>query len=171
MDDVIGEVEQTLTVGDDDHGAALVADRGECGVDLGFGGGVQVGGGFVEDHDGPVAGQGTGEGDALALPHAEAVAALPNGGVPTVGELRHDVGEAGERCSVQHFVGHRLVGQRLVGQRVSPGGVADEFAQGARWQHGALRNPGELGVPLLGWHVGKVVSCAVGSDEVDVPAQ
>ena len=54
---------------------------------------VEPGGGFVEDEDGCVGGEGTGEGDTLPLSHAEFAASVEETSKKGVGALRETVGD------------------------------------------------------------------------------
>ena len=59
--------------------------RAQAGEDAGLGGGVDGGGGVVENENAGPGEEGAGQGDALALPAGEGEASLADDGVKTVG--------------------------------------------------------------------------------------
>ena len=135
-EDDVGVADGGEPVGDDDGGAAFEG-LVEGGLDGGLGGVVQGGGGFVEDDDAGLGEQQPGDGEALAFPAGEAVAALPDDGVEAVGQVGDEVGEAGAAQGVEDLLvvgggaGQAQVGaQRLVEEVPVLGDDADGLAQG-----------------------------------------
>lgn len=68
-------------------------EGGEEGVEVLAGGVVEPGGGFVEEEDGCIGGDGAGDGEALPLAHAELAAAVEEASELGVGALRQAVDE------------------------------------------------------------------------------
>ena len=95
--DAVGLHEGGDTVGDEDHGAALLV-LPEGGADLRVGLGVHCGEGVVKDHDGRALHQHPGDGHALLLTAGEGDPPLPHHGVVPQGELRHGGVHAGGGC-------------------------------------------------------------------------
>src|SRR5713226_613587 len=80
-------------VRDDERGAA--AEKAVEGIsDLQFGFGVHARGGFVEDEEAGIVGEGAGEIDELALADGERGAALVDAGADAFGERFDEIGEA-----------------------------------------------------------------------------
>src|ERR1700720_1774180 len=78
----------------DDQGGAAAQQAVEGFADLDFGFGVHAGGGFVEDEEARIVGQGAGEVDELALAYRERGAAFADGGGDAFGERAYEVGQA-----------------------------------------------------------------------------
>ena len=112
----VGEQDRRQPVGHHQHRGALGPQARQ---DLGLDGRVDRGGGVVEHQQPRAAGQRTGQGDALALSAGERHAALPQHGVPAVGECVHEPGGAGPvEHPVQRPVGHVAAHEHVVGDRL-----------------------------------------------------
>nr|WP_246006678.1 hypothetical protein [Actinomadura pelletieri] len=72
----------------DDEGGSALAGGAHCLLDVGFAFGIEVRDGFVEDEDGGVGEDGTGDGDALALSSGEAGAGFAEESVVPSGRSR-----------------------------------------------------------------------------------
>lgn len=94
-EDHVGLADGAEAVGDDNLGAA---EGAQVLFDLLFGGGVQMAGCFVQEEYGWLAGQGAGQGQALALPTGQPRTALGDHRLKIhrhVGNVTVDTGEAG----------------------------------------------------------------------------
>ena len=83
-EDEVGGADGGEAVGDHDRGPAGEG-LGQGGLDGGLGGGVEVGGGLVQDDDAGAGEEEAGDRQALALAAGEAVAALADDGVEAIG--------------------------------------------------------------------------------------
>ena len=92
--DQVGGQDGAQAVGDDDAGAPG-HDALERVLDQRFGLAVQVAGGLVQHQDARVLEDHAGQGDALLLAAAQAVAALADDGVVAVGQLGDEVVDVG----------------------------------------------------------------------------
>lgn len=132
-DDAVRDAGVGQAVADEDGGAAG-GEGLEPGVDAVFGAGVHGCGGFVEDQDGCVAVEGTGDGDALPLAAGQVVAAPPGAGergVQAVRECGDDgVGAGGGRRGVHRgvAVGVGLAEGDVLAGGQGPAGVGLRYA-------------------------------------------
>ena len=92
-EDLVGVLDRREAVGDHDRGAPGESDA-ERLLHERFGLGVEVAGGFVEDHDRRVLQQQPRDGEALLLAARQPVAALADDGVVAVGQRRDHVVDA-----------------------------------------------------------------------------
>ena len=151
-------------MGDDQDGPAGPHEGPHGLQDVGLAGGVEVGRGLVQDHQGGGGGQRPGQGQALALAHRQADPALADPGEPAVGQGGQDLrqpGGAGRRDDL--------------GRRLTPGasgrlGPHDVVQDGAGGQDGALGHPGDLLPPGRGLDTRQVGEVAVGPAYQDAPA-
>ena len=104
-------------------------------LDQGFGDGVDVGGGFIQDQDARVGQDGAGDADELALPDREVDAAFQDAGLVAIRQGADKVVGVGQAGSLLHLSG---------------GGfgyaVADVLGDGAGEEEGFLRNDAHLAV-------------------------
>ena len=86
QDDIIRMLDGGKPVGDDQHSADILhLLQRILNEDLGLG--VDIGGGFVQDHDGRLMQDGTGEAEQLPLTGGEVIAPLPDRLVQTLFQL------------------------------------------------------------------------------------
>ena len=78
--DAVGSADGAQAVGDDDGGASC-SSRSQALLDQGFGDGVDIGGGLVQDEDARVGQDGAGDADELALADGEVDAAFQDPGL------------------------------------------------------------------------------------------
>ena len=81
--DAVGAANGAETVGDDDGGAS-VEEAFEGLLDLGFGDGIDIGGGFIQDEDAGGGEHGAGYADELALAEGEIDTAFLNAGLVAI---------------------------------------------------------------------------------------
>ncbi len=74
-----------------DEGSATVQEGAQTLLHQHLGEGIDVGGGLIQDKDARVGQKRAGEGDELALAHAEVATTLANGRVVALGEARNQV--------------------------------------------------------------------------------
>ena len=77
-------------MGNEEEGATLVA-LDDALEDAALGGGIEGGGGFVEEEDGGWAQQGAGDADALGLSFTQSYAHFAERGVKAIGEVEDEV--------------------------------------------------------------------------------
>lgn len=103
-EDLICVADGGEAVGDDEAGA-VGEEAVEGFLNEFFGGGIDAGGGFVEDEDGRVFEEGAGDGDALFFADAEADAALTHVGIEKLGhEADEGVGIGGGKGSPEFVI-------------------------------------------------------------------
>ena len=142
--DLVGVADRGEPVGHDQHG--LVAHQGgQGGLEQALVGGVERGGGLVEQHDGGVLEDGAGDRDALALAARETGPALADRRVVPLGQRPDEVvglGGAGRR-------------DHLVAGGVGPA-EGDVLGHGAGEQVDVLEHDGDGVVELVGGQVAEV---------------
>ncbi len=132
--DAVGAADGAETVGDDDGGAS-VEETFEGLLDLGFGDGIDIGGGFIQDEDAGGGEHGAGDADELALAEGEIDAAFLNAGLVAI------------RQGADKIVGVGLAGDFLNLLRGGGGqAVADIFGDGAGEEEGHLGDDADLAV-------------------------
>ena len=132
--DAVGTADGAEAVGDDDGGASH-EEPIEGLLDLDFGDGVDIGGGFIQDQNAGGGEHGTGDADELALAEREIDAAFLNAGLVAI------------RQGADKIVGVGLAGDflnlLLRGIRQT---VADVLGDGAGEEEGHLRDDTDLAV-------------------------
>ena len=117
----LGAIAQDFwTMGDEEEGATLVA-LDDALEDAALGGGIEGGGGFVEEQDGGWAQQGAGNADALGLSLTQSYAHFAQRGVKAVGQVEYEVG-----CGRSEGLTHILLGSLGVAQEAV---IANRAAQ------------------------------------------
>ncbi len=101
----------------DHQGGPTLADGGDAGDDIVFGGVVDGAGDLIQREDRRISEQGTCEGDALAFPTAQAAAPVTNRGVDAVGQFGQQRAEPGVEGCLRHrrFGGARTTKSDVVG--------------------------------------------------------
>src|SRR5690606_1872115 len=102
-EDQVGGPDGAEPVRDDDRGPA-VEGLGQGLLHGGLGGGVEVGGGLVQDDDALAGEEEARDGEALALPAGQAIAALADDGVEPVREAPDEGVEAGAAQDVPQLL-------------------------------------------------------------------
>ena len=145
-DDDVGRAHRLEPVGDQEGGATA---RGleQPGLHLGLGVGVQPGRRLVEQQERGVAQDGPGDGQPLALPARQGLAAVAQHRVVAVGQRHHEVVGAGQPGG--------LLDLRAGG--AGPG-VPDVLAHRGPEQHRALHHHGDLRAQRVGLQLADVVA-------------
>lgn len=122
-EDFVGVADGTEAVGDDEAGAPG-HEAVEGGLDVGLGAGIDVAGGFIQNHQAGVGHHHAGDGEQLALALAEVAAPFGEQGVVAVGQAQDEVvgvgalggfdavGFAGFEAGVAQVVQHRIGEQK-----------------------------------------------------------
>ncbi len=147
-------------MGGHDNGAAY-GQASQAGEHVGFGGGVEVARGFVQQQQGGVLQEGAGDGDALGLAAGYAMAAFADAGEEAGGKAGREFGDAGLAGGFLNLGGGGL-----------GAGEADVVQDGAGEEGWLLADPGGELVQRLGDDVGDVGAvqedaAGVGADEAE----
>ena len=111
-------------MGDEEEGATLVA-LDDALEDAALGGGIEGGGGFVEEEDGGWSQQGAGYADALGLSFTQSYAHFAERGVKAVGKFEDEIG-SGRSEGFAHFQlgSGRVAQEEVVANRAAQEGIA-----------------------------------------------
>src|SRR5690606_18356369 len=133
--DEVGGLDRGQPVGDHQRGASRQC-FGERLLDLCFRVGVQVRGGFVQDHYAGPSQQQPGKGEPLAFPAGKAVTTLTHHRVETVGQRRDKVSSP---CPTQRLPQLLLTRLRPSQQQVSADGVVEQVPVLGHHAHGGTQ--------------------------------
>src|SRR5579885_1556648 len=145
-DDIVGSLDGRETVGDH-YGGATAQETAQALLHDQFGHGIDVGCRLVEDEDARIGQQGAGEGDELALAHAQVTPAFANGRIVAVGQLQHQF--------VQADGAGRLLDLFVCGVQAT---VANVLADSAGEEEWLLQHNADLAAQRTLRHVADIVS-------------
>src|SRR5579885_2851789 len=155
-DDIVGSLDGRETVGDH-YGGATAQETAQALLHDQFGHGIDVGCRLVEDEDARIGQQGAGEGDELALAHAQVTPAFANGRIVAVGQLQHQF--------VQADGAGRLLDLFVCGVQAT---VANVLADSAGEEEWLLQHNADLAAQRTLRHVADIVSIDEDGSLLDV---
>src|SRR5579885_1777357 len=155
-DDIVGSLDGRETVGDH-YGGATAQETAQALLHDQFGHGIDVGCRLVEDEDARIGQQGAGEGDELALAHAQVTPAFANGRIVAVGQLQHQF--------VQADGAGRLLDLFVCGVQAT---VANVLADSAGEEELLLQHNADLAAQRTLRHVADIVSIDEDGSLLDV---